>query len=192
MHLGTFHMGLDFILIVTTYSCKRIVWMWIQVPPRCPNHTYFFPFHPGSLKSKIKMPAVLCFCWRGKGGNLFPHLFQLLNSVCIPWLMAFSPNHTITHFLSYLIPPTAQLWSFCFPFIRRFMIIWNNLSISRCLQSPLCKVHLPYKVKYSQVLGIGTWTYWGREGIIQLTLYQGRSSWYYLLGKDNLVHIWIL
>ena len=145
------------------------------------KNTDVLSYSSGGQKSEMVHMCLTSRCWQKafflelQGENLFPLLWQILESTCIPWLIASSstlkdsiiafsnfslflwPLLPSSHlFLLTLLPPSCKNM---YDYIRLTLITLDTLPIWRSFISHICKIHLTCVVTYSQVQDIRVWTF---------------------------------
>ena len=101
------------------------------------NNTDVLSYSSGGQKSEMVHVGLTSRCWQKafslelQGENLFPLLWQILESTCIPWLIAFSSTlkasiiafSNLSLFLWPLLPSSHLfLWLLCLCHVRIHMI----------------------------------------------------------------------
>ena len=112
------------------------------------------------------MSARLYSFMEALGKKPFPHLFHLLEVICIPWLVA--PSFIFSNSrLSPSLPHSDILCCFPLPLFRTFIIMLGPLGWSKVISSSysqlISNLHSLWSINspvpyLAQVLGIRTWT----------------------------------
>lgn len=131
------------------------------------NRICTFTFWESSVQNQLKSRCQQgCWLLWKQEENLHPWLFQILYSICIPWLGVPSSRLRGCHFASFFTSLSLRLLAFYMIFVKTPTCL-GDLGLSLYLQVPnlitSLKCHLLWKLVNSQVTLPVIWGMWHED-----------------------------